>query len=331
MTEVLMLLVSIAVILAAAELFTNGVEWFGKKLDLGEGAVGSLLAAVGTAMPETMIPIIAILFTHEVHSDEVGIGAILGAPFMLSTVAFALIGITCLVTARGGRRPNVLVVNTTILSRDLAYFFGVYVVALGAAFLPWYPAKIAVAVLLLVAYVVYAWQTLQHVSEGEGDGHMNPLHFHRSADVPHTVLVVVQMLAALALMVVGSKVFVGNVEHIADAMGVSTLVLSLLIAPIATELPEKFNSVIWVRRGRDTLALGNVSGAMVFQSCIPVTVGILFTDWALQPPALVSGLIALVSAGFVAASLKLRGVLYPQVMLAGGLLYLVYVAYVLTL
>ncbi|MSQ09848.1 MAG: sodium:calcium antiporter [Dehalococcoidia bacterium] len=331
MTEILMLLVSIAVILAAAELFTNGVEWFGKKLDLGEGAVGSLLAAVGTAMPETMIPIIAILFTHEVHSDEVGIGAILGAPFMLSTVAFALIGITCLVMSRGGKRPNVLIVNTTILSRDLSYFVGVYVIGLGAAFLPWHEARVAVAILLLVLYVVYAWQTLQHESGGDGEHHVPPLHFQRKADVPHTVLVIFQMIAALALMVVGSKVFVGNVEILADHMGISTLVLALLIAPIATELPEKFNSVIWVSRSRDTLALGNVSGAMVFQSCIPVTVGILFTDWVLQPPALISGLIALVSAGIVAVSLKLRGTLYPQVMLIGGVLYLVYVGYVLTL
>jgi cation:H+ antiporter len=282
-------------------------------------------------MPETMIPIIAILFTHEVHSEEVGIGAILGAPFMLSTVAFALIGITCLVVSRGGRRPNVLVVNSAILGRDLTYFFGVYVLALSAAFLPWHEAKVAVAAALIGLYVLYAWQTLQHESADDSGGHMPPLHFHRKADVPHSALVGFQIIAALALMIVGSKVFVTNVEHIADSMGISTLVLSLLIAPIATELPEKFNSVIWVSRTRDTLALGNVSGAMVFQSCIPVTVGILFTDWSLQPPGLVSGLIALLSAGIVAVSLKLRGILYPQVMLLGGVLYLVYVGYVLTL
>jgi cation:H+ antiporter len=51
MTTVLLLLLSIAIVLAGALLFTNGVEWLGAKLDLGQGAVGSLLAAVGTALP----------------------------------------------------------------------------------------------------------------------------------------------------------------------------------------------------------------------------------------------------------------------------------------
>ncbi len=43
----------------------------------------------------------------------------------------------------------------------------------------------------------------------------------------------------------------------------------LLVAPIATELPEKFNAVIWIRQGKDTLAMGNITGAMVFQASIP--------------------------------------------------------------
>ena len=66
------------IILLGAELFTNGIEWFGRKLELAEGAVGSVLAAVGTALPETMIPIIAILFATGASSHEVGVGAILG-------------------------------------------------------------------------------------------------------------------------------------------------------------------------------------------------------------------------------------------------------------
>src|SRR5574339_1297136 len=90
--DLLILAVAFVVILAGAELFTNGIEWFGRKLDLAEGAVGSVLAAVGTALPETMIPIIAILFAGGEASHEVGIGAILGAPFMLSTLAMFVTG-----------------------------------------------------------------------------------------------------------------------------------------------------------------------------------------------------------------------------------------------
>ena len=81
---------ALLVIVGGARLFTNGVEWIGKNLGLGEGAVGSVLAAIGTATPESMVPIIAILFGASHHSTEVGVGAILGAPFLLATLGFFL-------------------------------------------------------------------------------------------------------------------------------------------------------------------------------------------------------------------------------------------------
>ena len=49
-------------------------------------------------------------------------------------------------------------------------------------------------------------------------------------------------------------------SSLAAALGVSEILLALVIAPIATELPEKFNSLIWVRQGKDTLAMGNITG-----------------------------------------------------------------------
>src|SRR6188768_4442757 len=101
--EIGILAVAFVVILIGAELFTNGIEWFGRKLQLAEGAVGSVLAAVGTALPETMIPIIAILFASGASSHEVGIGAILGAPFMLSTLAMFVTGLAVIIVARRSR------------------------------------------------------------------------------------------------------------------------------------------------------------------------------------------------------------------------------------
>src|SRR5690606_5608589 len=88
----LLLFLSFAVILAGALLFTNAVEWLGHRLSLGEGAVGSLLAAVGTAMPETLIAVVALLGAAE-GADQVAIGAIVGAPFLLGTLAMGLVGL----------------------------------------------------------------------------------------------------------------------------------------------------------------------------------------------------------------------------------------------
>jgi cation:H+ antiporter len=68
---------------------------------------------------------------------------------------------------------------------------------------------------------------------------------------------------------------------------------------LATELPEKANSVLWIREGKDTLALGNVTGAMVFQSTLPAALGIAFTPWELDRFALLAAASAL-AGGLVA-------------------------------
>ncbi|MDR4471739.1 MAG: hypothetical protein MRJ92_03475 [Nitrospira sp.] len=62
-----MFVASVVITLAGCHLFTNGIEWLGKRLNISEGAVGSVFAAVGTTLPETSIPIIAI-FSERVES-----------------------------------------------------------------------------------------------------------------------------------------------------------------------------------------------------------------------------------------------------------------------
>ncbi|MDP9456571.1 MAG: hypothetical protein M3Q60_12525 [Actinomycetota bacterium] len=97
---VLELVLSLAAILGAAALFTNAVEIFGERLNPGAGAVG-------TALPETMIPIIAILGAVFVGRDpesagEIGTGAILGAPFLLTTLAMLVVGVSAYLYGVGG-------------------------------------------------------------------------------------------------------------------------------------------------------------------------------------------------------------------------------------
>jgi cation:H+ antiporter len=99
---------------------------------------------------------------------------------------------------------------------------------------------------------------------------------------------------------------------------------------VATELPEKFNSIIWIRRRKDTLALGNITGAMVFQSSFPVTIGLLLTPWRLSGDALVSAIVALVAGAVLWVTLKVRGTLGGPLLLGQGILYAGYVAYVVT-
>lgn len=316
---VLKALGALAIILAACELFTNAVEWFGQKLSLSKGAVGSVLAAVGTALPETLVPLVAILMVGGHEAGEVGIGGILGAPFMLATLAFAVNGLAILAFRKRRGGSLVMVLDTRTVWHDLRYFLAVYVLAvLASPLFQWlggqfgHPVeragRIVVAVVLLLVYAYYVWLHLRRPEDqDESESDLSALYFHRRAeDGPRLRFVVVQLLVALVAIVVGAEMFVKNLTQVATALSISPLVLSLIVTPIATELPEKFNSVLWIRQGKDTLAFGNVSGAMVFQSCVPVAVGVSMTHWNLEGPALVSAVCALGSTLIVTGLLRLR-------------------------
>ncbi|MDN5361177.1 MAG: cation:H+ antiporter [Moorella sp. (in: firmicutes)] len=325
MLDIVLLLISLGVILLGAEGFTNGVEWLGKKLHLTEGAVGSILAAVGTALPETMIPIIAILFGGGHAGEEIGIGAILGAPFMLSTLAFFITGVA--VIAYRSRRPNYPRMNldTATMGRDLGFFLCVYSVSVLASFLGAHIWKQLVAVGLVIAYATYAYLTVTRGNTLEEGEDLNPLYLARRAAEPASVLVVLQIILALGMIVSGARLFVTGVEDLARLIGIPPFVLALIIAPVATELPEKFNSVIWVGRGKDTLALGNITGAMVFQSSMIPALGITMTSWELTTGALISAVLAIFSAGLVFFQITRHRYLTPYTLVSGGVFYGIFV------
>src|SRR5918996_4115399 len=207
--NVFLLVVSFAIILAGALLFTNAVEWLGHKLDLGEGAVGSLLAAVGTAMPETLIPIVALIGGAE-GSGEVAVGAIVGAPFLLATVAMALVGGTALGYRHRRRQGRHLAAHAPTLDRDLAFFAVFFAggLVLGIGF----PAavRISMAIVFFVAYLVYVQRTLARGGVQQAEETLNPLivlpRGRRRGD-PSIVPVMIQLLIGLGAMVGGAHLF----------------------------------------------------------------------------------------------------------------------------
>ena len=180
--EIGILAVAFVVILIGAELFTNGIEWFGRKLELAEGAVGSVLAAVGTALPETMIPIIAILFAGGASASAVGVGAILGAPFMLVDARDVRDGRRRPVVGPPTSERRLMRVDTVVLAHDMRYFAIAYAIAIGAAFLPLEPVwlKWIVAVVLLG---IYAWYVKGHF---EAEPESTPRSSRRSGSTGST-------------------------------------------------------------------------------------------------------------------------------------------------
>ncbi|HEX2923306.1 MAG TPA: sodium:calcium antiporter [Chloroflexota bacterium] len=329
MVTALTLLANILVILLGCKLFSNGVEWFGRKLNLGDGSVGSILAAVGTALPEAVVPIIAIVFGATQDMEDIGIGAIVGSSFMLATLALFVTGVAVAVFSASGRRTVHVKADPTVLTRDLRFFFITYATTIGAAMLDWRGLQLVLAFGLVMAYAVYVYRTI--TGDSASDYELEPLYFQRKASPPSFMAVAAQMAFAVVVIIVGAKFFVAGIEQASAALAIPTLVFSLLVTPFATELPEKFNSIMWVREGKDTLALGNITGAMVFQSCILPAIGIMLTPWELTTPSLVAAGLGLVSVGAAYVQLRVRGNLHYRHLIGMGLLYLGFAAYAIML
>jgi cation:H+ antiporter len=323
------LALSFALILAGSELFTNGIEWAGHRLGIAEAAVGSLLAAIGTALPETFIPVVALLMGQS-GSDEhsaVGVGAIIGAPLMLSTVALFVMG-SAGVVFRGRREQAALHVRAVDARRDLAFFLPIFLalMLLGLGH-PGPLIRYATVGALLAVYFAYTLIMLRMTRSAESEVD-HGLYFEAIAGGealnPRNFATASQVIVGVLAILFGARVFVDQVILFAGHAGINPGVLSLILSPLATELPEKYNSVVWIRQRKDSLALANITGAMVFQSCIPVALGVAFTPWHLSSAELAGGIVALFSATLLYLNLR-RGTLGTAQLMLGGVAYLVFI------
>ena len=326
----LQLFAMLIVILIAAEVFTNALEHFGEKLGISEGVTGSLFAAVGTALPETMVPLLAIFAgtSNMATNHEIGVGAILGAPLMLATLSLSLMAISVYKSrgVNGHLRPE-----RTGLMRDINYFIVAFVLAAAALYVPHEDRLIryGLGVAMVLIYVIYVWQTLRASKNLVEEGHATQAHsdmFLSRVGMPtNTFTITLQIVIGLALLVAGAKGFINGVEEASEILGISALMLSLLIIPIATELPEKVNSILWIRKGKDTLAFGNITGAMVFQGTLLPAIGITLTPWEARPEV-VWGLVITLLAAIWMRYLLHKGGIRVWHLLVNGVMYITYLA-----
>ena len=286
-------------------------------------------------------------------ASDIGVGAILGAPFLLATIAMFLVGASVLVF--GGRRDHgaEFYVNDESTQRDLFFFFVGYVLAVAAAFVTGI-ATVLIGAFLVLWYALYLYRTISADDMTEDVEELDPLYLGRlverfggasttddegHSEDPAGWTVGLQTLIALAVIIGGAQLFVSEVSYFSESVfSIPAAILSLLLAPFATELPEKFNSIIWIADDKDTLALGNITGAMAFQGTLPVTLGILFTSWDLTLQwgttgflNALSAVLALVSAAilYVRARRDTTDSMHPAPFLVGGLFYALFIGVVL--
>lgn len=334
----LQLFLMLIVILIAAEVFTNALEHLGEKLGISEGVTGSIFAAVGTALPETLVPLLAIFAYTGAGGDasataghDIGVGAILGAPLMLATLSLSLMAIS--VWKRRGTQGHIRPERTGLI-RDLNFFILAFSFAAIAMVIPHTLAivRYGIGSLMVLIYFVYVLMTIKaskalveegHATEAQGDMYLCKIGLPNNM-----IIIIIQLVLGLALLILGAKGFINQVEGAAAIIGISALLLSLLIIPIATELPEKVNSILWIRKGKDTLAFGNITGAMVFQGTLLPAIGIMLTAWEAKPEVVWGIAITLLAAVWLRLVVQRGGILVWH-LLVNGLMYITYLAIVL--
>lgn len=315
-------------IVLGSYIFSNALEHCGQRMHLSAGAVGSLIAAIATALPETLMPLLAMIgVSREAHiNEEVSIGAILGAPLMLSTLSMVVLCCSAL-RARGihGR----MLPERKGMVRDLNFFMTAFTIAGLAMFLPTKLAHLRglFSLGLVVLYAYYVKLTLYASQQAKHQGNAlvadEPLIFAKLGIAPCALTMICQLFVGLAILILAAKQFILGIILLASSWQVSTLLVSLLLIPVATELPEKVNSVLWLRRHKDTLALSNITGAMVFQGTLLPALGIYFTPWAPNPLVLISMSLTMLAALWLRINTTTSGVPMRMLLLNGGF-YLVF-------
>ena len=328
LVTLLLFALSAGAIYIACEFFVNGVEWLGHRLNLSATATGTVLAAFGTALPESAVTFVAVAMGTTPAQKDIGVGAALGGPLVLATIAYAVVGFALLANRRRRQEPagrHEVAVDQRRLSRDQAWFMAIFTVKAGLGlvvftFKPW------LGVLFLAAYAIYVWRELR--DEGAADHEdFEPLKIRPRDASPSLFWVSLQTVAALGVVAAASHIFVVQLESLAIAFGMSPHLVALLLSPVATELPETMNALIWVRQGKERLALANISGAMMIQATIPSALGLFFTPWLFDAPLMAAAVVTMVAVVFL-WSLFRQGVMDSRMLACAGTLYPVFAGFV---
>jgi len=321
---VVQLAATLVLVLVASDAFTNAVEWLGVKLNLTRSAAGAVIAAIGSSLPESVVAIVALLVLRDARSQEIGIGAVLGAPFMLGTVVFSLIGVIALMRRKTPQASSLVVpVKPTLFGASL--FFATFALALAASFVHSFVVHAIAACIVLAAYAIYLFYHLRS-EQLESEPSPPRLRLAPFLREPPTAAVILQLAIALGVTVFASRWFVVTVGAAATALGLMPFIVSLFLSPIATELPEASNVILWMGRREDSLALANVIGAMMFQTSITCAIAMLATPWQLQTSAYAAAGATLIAVGIVIVSMLVRKRVEPLAFAIAGLFYLGYIA-----
>lgn len=308
------LLSGIAITFLGGLLFTNAIEYVGHKARWTGSFTGAVVAPLFTSMPELIIFLVAIYIYGGDVGEKIGVGTILGQPFMAATIIFPLMFLIALAGYLLGRRHDLVLEVEKILVIPYVIFTILYPLVL-LPLLPIGLGKYVASASLLISYIVYTGIMFRSksalISEAE-EIYLRGL----VKKGPWIFPAALQLTIAVVLLIIGSRTLVLGIDLASKNLGVSPIALAILVTPLAAVLPESITAVIWTFRGKDTLAVAAMIGEKVLYSTFYPAIGLILTEWEIDFSAILSVIIVEITSILILYHVW-KGRLTPDVAVIG--------------
>lgn len=251
--DIVYLVAGLALILVGANALTDGASAIARRFGISDLVVGLTVVAFGTSTPELVISLLSAVKGN----TGLAVGNVVGSNIFN---IFAIIGITALV------RP--IVIERSVMTREIPMVLISSLVLLvmgntglldggGAAML-----TRSNGLILLVFFGIFMWYTFATSKSAAPD---EPVSVNASGKGQFKpAKAVLWVIGGLAMLVVGGDRFVAGASGIASMAGISDAVIGLTIAAAGSSLPELATSIVAARKGRTSMAVGNVIGSNIF-------------------------------------------------------------------
>ena len=238
--DILLIIAGVAMVLYGADRLTEGASALARRMNVPEIIIGLTIVAAGTSAPELFVSIVSALK----GTPDMAIGNVVGSNTMN---AMLIVGCAAMVAP--------MTISKSTVRKDIPFsvFASVLLVLLS---LNSFLGRLD-GIFLLAGFALFMYYTLSQAKVGE------------TASVSEVKSVkpwlsAFFVLLGLALLVIGSNIFVDSASRVAYSLGISEGVVGLTIVAGGTSLPELATSVVAARKGQSAIAIGNVIGSNVF-------------------------------------------------------------------
>ena len=241
---ILFLIVGLVLVLVGADALVDGASALARKWGISEFVIGLTIVALGTSAPEMVVSFISAI---EGNSD-IAAGNIIGSNIFNTAL---ILGLTAVVSP--------IIITRANIKRDIPVNIAVtmLLVFLGTRRSLFGFAHDGIGriegLLFLLLFAWYMWTSFRQDQTDQAQD--------ESGSTFGTARAVIYIIAGLAALVFGGKMFVGNAESIAHILGWSDKFIAITILAAGTSLPELATSIVAAAKGKGQLALGNIIGS----------------------------------------------------------------------